>query len=130
MIPPESRWPGRLRMAALWGALIACDTGAQLAFKSAALQSIAPEPTLRWVGMLAQSWQLGVALGCLALMFVLWMMILRRQKLSSAFPVTALTFVMVAAGSHWVYGETVAATAIAGIVLILAGVAMLKPLDA
>jgi multidrug transporter EmrE-like cation transporter len=117
-------------MAALWGALIACDTGAQLAFKSAAINSIAPELSLRWLRMLAQSWQLGAAVGCLALTFLLWMTILRHQKLSTAFPATALAFVTVAAGSRWIYGETLPAFALAGIALILAGVAMLKPLNA
>ena len=124
---PSRTFP-RLRLALLWMALVACDTSAQLAFKSVALR-IAPEASWRWVGMLAQAGLVWAALACLAATFVLWMAILRTQKLSSAFPVTALAFVTVAIASHVIYGEDIAATTLAGMALIVAGVTLLKPLD-
>jgi multidrug transporter EmrE-like cation transporter len=118
----------RLRLAVLWLALVTCDTGAQLAFKSVALR-IAPDASWRWVGMLSQAWLVWAALACMGATFLLWMAILRTQKLSSAFPVTALTFVTVAIASHVLYGEDIAATTLAGMALIVAGVTLLKPLD-
>ena len=126
---PSLRPSRRLQLAILWTLLVACDTGAQLAFKSAALSSMAPELSWRWMAMLAHAWPLWVALACMGATFVLWMAILRTHKLSSAFPTTALVFVTVAIASHLVYGEPIVAMTLVGMALILAGVALLKPLD-
>jgi multidrug transporter EmrE-like cation transporter len=119
----------RLRIAGLWAAMIACDAAAQLAFKSAALRLPQPTPSLHWIGMVAQSPRAALAVACLACTFALWMLILRRSKLSSAFPVTALALVCVAVASHWLFDETLVPLQMTGIALIVAGVALLKPLD-
>jgi multidrug transporter EmrE-like cation transporter len=79
--------------------------------------------------MVAQSWRAWSAVACLLLTFGFWMLVLRRAKLSQAFPVTALTFIGVLGGSSWFFGETIAPIQYAGIALIVAGVAVLKPLD-
>jgi multidrug transporter EmrE-like cation transporter len=42
---------------------------------------------------------------------------------------TSLTFIGIVAGSWWLFGETIAPIQYAGIALIVAGVAALKPLD-
>lgn len=109
--------------------MIACDAAAQLAFKSAALRLPQPEPSLHWALMVAQSPRAALALALLALTFGFWMLILRRSKLSSAFPVTALAIVCVVVVSHWIFDEPVAAFHSIGIALIVVGVALLKPLD-
>ena len=69
-------------------------------------------------------------MACLILTFGLWMIVLRRAKLSEAFPVTALTLIGIVAGSLWLFGETITPIQYAGIALIVVGVAALKPLDA
>lgn len=129
-MPSPPRSGSRLALALLWAGLVACDSAAQLLFKAAALRLASPEPTLAWVAMVAQSWLVWSAVACLVLTFGLWMTILRRAKLSTAFPITALTFIGVVGGSWWFFGESIAPLQYAGIALIVAGVAALKPLDA
>lgn len=107
--------------------MVASDCAAQLLFKSAALQLEAPRPDLQWVAMVAQSLRVWAAAACLLLTFGLWMLILRRSSLSGAFPVTSLTIVGVIVGSHFAFAERIGAVQLAGIALIVAGVAMLRP---
>jgi multidrug transporter EmrE-like cation transporter len=128
MTPSKSA--SRLSLALIWAGLVVCDSAAQLLFKSAAVRLAEPAPTLAWVAMVAQSWRVWSAVACLILTFGLWMLVLRRAKLSTAFPVTALTFVGVVGGSWWFFGEMIAPVQYAGIALIVAGVAAIKPLDA
>jgi multidrug transporter EmrE-like cation transporter len=125
-----NRPASRLSLALLWGGLVLSDSAAQLLFKSAAVRLAEPSATLAWVAMVAQSWRVWAAVACLVLTFGLWMLVLRRARLSTAFPVTALTFVGVVGGSWWFFGETIAPVQYAGIALIVAGVASLRPLDA
>src|SRR5262249_33924530 len=119
----------RLSTAALWAALILFDSAAQLLFKSAATHLPRPSPTLAWMLMVAQSWRAWLALACLLVTFGFWIAVLRRSKLSTAFPVTALTFIGVLTGSWWFFGETVQLVQYFGIALIVIGVAMLKPFE-
>ena len=124
-----SKSSSRLSLALLWVGLVISDSAAQLLFKSAAIRLAPPIPTLAWVAMVAQSWRVWSAVTCLLLTFGFWMLVLRRAQLSRAFPVTALTFIGVIGGSWWFFGETIAPIQYAGIALIIAGVAALKPLD-
>ena len=120
----------RLSLALLWGGLVVFDSAAQLFFKSAAVRLAEPAMNLAWIVMVAQSWRVWAAVASLLLTFGLWMLILRRARLSTAFPVTALTFIGVVAGSWWLFGESIGPLQYVGIALIVAGVAALKPLDA
>jgi multidrug transporter EmrE-like cation transporter len=117
-------------LALLWSGLVVSDSAAQLLFKSAAVRLPKPAATPAWMAMVAQSWRVWLAVGCLLLTFGFWMLVLRRRKLSTAFPVTALTFIGVVAGSSLFFGETITPLQYAGIALIVVGVAALRPLDA
>lgn len=119
----------RLVRLAQWTGLVVADVAAQLLFKSAAVTLAAPEPTWAWVAIVAQTPAVWAAVACLLVAFGFWMGILRRAKLATAFPVTALAFAGVIAGSWLLFGERVTIAQGAGIALIVAGVAMLKPLD-
>jgi len=120
----------RLSMALLWTCLVVSDSTAQLLFKSAAIRLTRPTPTLAWVAMVAQSWRAWSAVASLLVTFGLWMLVLRRAKLSTAYPVTALTLIAIVAGSRWFFGETISPIQYVGVALIVGGVAALKPLDA
>jgi len=111
----------------LWAGLVASDCAAQLLFKSAALRLEAPRLDAGWVAMVAQSPRVWTAVACLMLTFGLWMQVLRRSRLSLAFPVTALTIVAVTIGSRIAFDEAIAPVNYAGIALIVAGVALLRP---
>lgn len=119
----------RLELALLWAGLVVTDTAAQLLFKSAAVRLAEPRITPEWLAMVAQSPRVWSAVACLLLTFGLWMLILRRSALTASFPVTALTFVGVIAGSWVLFDESITAFQYAGIALIVVGVALLKPLD-
>jgi drug/metabolite transporter (DMT)-like permease len=119
----------RLRTIALWAVFVACDTSAQLLFKSAAVKLPSPELSLQWLGMVAQSARFWAAAFCLAMAFLAWMLILRRSRLGLSFAATALTFVGVIGGSQIVFGEFISWIQYAGIALILIGVALLGRLD-
>jgi len=124
-----SKFSSRVSLALLWVGVIVSDSAAQLFFKSAAIHLALPTPTFAWLVMVAQAWRVWSALACLLLTFGFWMLVLRQTNLSRALPVTALTFVGVIGGSWWFFGETIAPIQYAGIALIIAGVAALKPLD-
>ncbi len=106
--------------------MITLDSGAQLIFKAAALQLGEAEASWRWVGMVAHSALFWAAVLCLSLSFPIWMLILRRTRLHLAFPATALTYVGVIAGSHWLFGEVIRVAQFIGIVLIVLGIAMMR----
>lgn len=127
MIP--FKFSSRVSLALLWVGLVLSDSAAQLLFKAAAVRLIRPTATFAWVRIVAQSWWVWSAAACLLVTFGCWMLILRRAELSRAFPVTALTFIGVVGGSWWFFGETITFIQCAGIVLIVAGVAALKPLQ-
>jgi drug/metabolite transporter (DMT)-like permease len=117
----------RFGIAMLWVIFVAMDATAQILFKDAAVHLPQPAPTLEWLYLTAASIRVWTALACLAAVFAVWMMILRRSPLATAFPVTASTYVVVVAASRIVYGEAVAPVQYAGIALIVAGVALLRP---
>ena len=119
----------RLAKALLWAGLVAADSAAQLFFKAAALTLPGPRPDWQWVAMVTRAWQAWAATGCLLLTFVQWMLILRGTRLATAFPMTALTFIGVLAGSWWFFGESASVVQYAGVLLIVAGVSLLKPLE-
>src|SRR5512136_2394693 len=103
----------RLYVVALWVALIALDTSAQLLFKSAAVRLPPAEPSSQWLYQVAHSLRFWAAALCLVMTFA----------------ATALTFVGVIGGSVLVFGESVSAIQYAGIALIVVGVALLGRLD-
>ena len=116
-------------MAFLWATLIGSDTAAQLLFKMAAVRLPRPSLSTAWIALVAQSWLVWSAVTCLLVTFGLWMLVLQNSRLSTAFPVTALTFIGIAIASSRLLGETIAPIQYVGIALIVAGVAMLRPLD-
>lgn len=114
-----------LQLLALWAAMIALDSSAQLLFKSAAVRLAPPELSLQWLDMVAHSPHFWAAALCLALSFPVWMLILRRSRLAVSFAATALTFVGVIGGSLLVFDESIHSVQYAGIALIVVGVALL-----
>jgi drug/metabolite transporter (DMT)-like permease len=125
----RDRANSRLQTVALWAALIALDTSAQLLFKSAAVRLAPPELSLQWLRIVAQSLRFWAATLCLAMTFLVWMLILRRSRLGLSFAATALTFVGVIGGSQLLFGESISSVQYAGIALIVLGVVLLGRLD-
>lgn len=120
----------RLSTIVLWIALVAFDTTFQLVLKTAGSALDAPQATLAWLLQAAGEWRVWLAATAYVAQFGLWMLILRRSSLSFAFPATAITYVSVLLGSHWLLGEQVGALRWAGVALIVCGVSLLRDADA
>ena len=116
-----------IALAVLWIVFIAADGAAQLLFKSAAGHLPDPSLTREWLVLAATTLRVWGALGCLLMVFLVWMAILRRLPLATAFPMTAATYVVVVAASQVVYGETIAPIQYLGVALIVVGVALMRP---
>ena len=116
-----------IALAILWLIFVAMDGAAQILFKNAAMHLPEPAPTLEWLVLVATSFRVWAALGCLAVVFGVWMMLLRRLPLATAYPITASTYVVVVGASQVLYGETIGPVQYLGIALIVAGVALLRP---
>lgn len=55
---------------------------------------------------------------------ICWILALRQLPLAYAYPFMALSFVLVAAGAHYAFGEIVTWPQVAGLTLIMAGVCL------
>lgn len=126
--PPAASPAGRsvvLRQALAWGALILFETLAQVALKEAG-ESLA---TLgfggAWVlAALHEPSAYAAACGYVGA-FLAWMTILDRMPLSRGFPMSSLVTLAIIAASVLVFGETLDGWRLAGIALILAGLALM-----
>jgi drug/metabolite transporter (DMT)-like permease len=62
--------------------------------------------------------------GCYALSLVFWIMALSRADLSALYPMVSLGFALNALLAWWVLGETLSLQRVAGIAVIMVGVAL------
>jgi drug/metabolite transporter (DMT)-like permease len=114
---------GRLRLTLAWAGLLLIDVAIQVAMKVAAdhLDAI-PFPSVAWLGaMVGEPLALAALAGYFAT-FVLWLVILQASPLSAAFPLTALTYVLVPLAAWAGLGEHLSGGQAAGIGLIILGV--------
>jgi len=104
------------------GAVILLDTAVQLVWKSLVLR-VPPEAGLGETFVVAAGqpgfWLL---VGLFGAMACNWLLLLAKADLSYIQPITALSYVTVAASSALVFGEEVGLVRIAGLALVLAGV--------
>lgn len=107
----------RVAMAAVMGVVLLMALG-QLMFKATAVSwqlhgtLLAPAPALRLLGSLVVY---GVAT-------LAWIWVLQRVPLTIAYPIVALTFVLVPLGAWWLYDESLGLRYVAGMLLIVAGI--------
>ena len=108
------------RQAWLWiAASVCCRSGAAICAKQAGLTSIGRGIS----GILINVWYLAelVALFGQALC---WLMVLRRVPLNTAYPFMSLVFALNLASAWVLFGERVEGQHVAGILLVMAGVAL------
>jgi multidrug transporter EmrE-like cation transporter len=58
--------------------------------------------------------------------FLLWLVVLTKTKLSFAYPITSINFVLVLIASYYLFGEKLAYLQYFGIMLIIVGVIVLS----
>jgi multidrug transporter EmrE-like cation transporter len=92
--------------------------------KTMLLSGMPPADSSRWLpyalGISLNPWMVG-GLACYAVSILLWMAVLSRVEVSSAYPLTSIGFVITATVGFFFLGETLTTAKIAGIILICAG---------
>ncbi|HKB58749.1 MAG TPA: SMR family transporter [Gallionellaceae bacterium] len=74
---------------------------------------------------LATEWHIVTALFCYAISVVVWILALSRVQVSIAYPMLSLGYVAVAFATWWLFGEALTVNKLAGIGVIILGVAIL-----
>lgn len=72
----------------------------------------------------APAWRLLVSLAVYGVATLAWIWVLQRVPLTLAYPLVALTFLLVPLGAWWLHGEPLGARYLAGMLLIAAGVVL------
>lgn len=120
------------RRAALWGVLGAIpilQLAYQIAAKQAALTMASIPFGAGWIGLLIHSpWARGLVLLEIA-GFAAWMTVLAEMKLSAAFPLSAVGYILVVLAGWLVFHEPVTVFQIVGGLAILGGVWLIGQAD-
>ncbi len=118
-----------LTTIALMLASIACSSCSQVLLKAAmsggAIQAaIGSGRALAIATAVIGSPLVILGLGLFGLSAILWLAVLARVPLSSAYPVIALGIVVTVAAGHLIFGEALGATKLGGVALIVVGVVL------
>lgn len=103
----------------------------QVLIKTGAKASAVGAPWTTPAGIWANLWAMATSPSLIGgymlygLMTVAFIFALRDEELSLLYPIISLTYVWVAALSVWLFGETLNLTRFLGIIIIVAGVAVL-----
>lgn len=108
-----------------WCMLLAIDALGQIAMKMAGNQVGAFELDRASIHAALSAPWLWLALACYLGQFVVWMSILEKSALSSAFPTSAIAFVVVMFASWAVFGDPMGWEKILGSAIIVAGILLL-----
>ena len=108
-----------------WLLLLAIETLGQVAIKKAGIEVGAFELNRHSILMALTTPWLWVGLACYLGQFAIWMKILERSSLSSAFPTSAIVFVAVMIASWVVFGDPMGWEKILGSAIIVAGILLL-----
>ncbi len=112
----------RATLWTLWSLLLALDVAIQITMKLAGDRLAGIPMGAGWALAAASSWLVWLSLAGYLATLVLWLAILRSSPLSAAFPVTALTYILVPlSGWLWLDERFSLAQGI-GVTLIVAGV--------
>ncbi len=117
-----NRWMGD---APLWTAFLAVGTATQLLFKVASGPLEHLDFGAAWFQTAFGSPMFAAAVVSYLATFALWIVILQRTALSRAFLLTALVYVTVTLGAALWLGERINGGQIAGIALVMIGIALL-----
>jgi multidrug transporter EmrE-like cation transporter len=118
----QAQIPSRLAWRLLFLVLPLLGAGYQIAAKSAAIGLPEGGLSLHWLAALARNPWTWAMLAFEAASFVTWMSILARIKLSEAFPLSAVSYVLVVAAGWLIFHEPPRLLEAVGGATILAGV--------
>jgi multidrug transporter EmrE-like cation transporter len=110
------------RQAILWGLIPLFITTSQFCLKMTALDMENMAFSLSWLENAASSMWIWAALLSEAVAFVIWMEILAIHDLSKAFPLSAISYILILCMGWFVFNEQILLLQLFGSGLILAGV--------
>lgn len=116
---------GRAASLALWVLLIAFESGAQISLKLGGDGLSSIPFGVSWLQAAVSSVAVMVAVFCYIGSFLTWMLILRSNKLSLAFPLSSLVFVVVLLSSWLGLGESISPLHWLGVCVIVGGIVLL-----
>jgi drug/metabolite transporter (DMT)-like permease len=90
----------------------------QLLFKFSATQLA---ETNSWMSVRVLGWLL-TAFSLYGFTSLVWVWLLQKAELGRVYPLMALAFVLVPAGSYWMFGERFSAGYFFGVAMIMAGI--------
>jgi predicted N-acyltransferase/multidrug transporter EmrE-like cation transporter len=123
LLPPATRVkPSQI---AAWCGFLACAAMSQIAFKYAGQHTGEFEFSLQWFTLALGSVWLWVSVASHIGEFILWMSILSKSALSSAFATTAVLFIVIMLASRVLFGEPLGWAKLLGSAVILCGIVML-----
>lgn len=124
VIPAKERvsWRSRAGLLALCGILPVLGVGYQIAAKETAQALKHTAFGLEWLSQLFHQPWAAVLLVLEVASFAAWMSVLARMRLSAAFPLTALGYVLIIGVSWTVFHEPANLLQVIGGAIILAGV--------
>ena len=108
-----------------WGVLIGCEVLSQIALKSAGKDTGAFDFSAQAIVTALSSPWLWTAVCSYLGGFLAWMLILRRSRLSAAFPTSAIVFIAVMLASWLVFAESIRWTQALGAGVIVLGIVLL-----
>jgi len=117
--------PARRSNVAAWCIFLACAALSQVAFKYAALQTGAFEFSAHWFALALGTGWLWVSVASHVGEFLLWMTILSKSNLSSAFSTSAILFIVVMLASRLLFAEPLGWNKVIGSLVILSGILLL-----
>lgn len=123
--------PGRMQSLTLVFLCTLLGAAGQMLIKLGAKGSAVAAPWTTPAGIGANLWAMGTNIyllagyGLYAVMTVVFIFALKDEELSIVYPIISLTYVWVAGLSVWLFGETLNVGKIAGVLTIVAGVAVL-----
>ena len=108
-----------------WVLLLAVETLGQVSLKFAGTRVGAFELNRHSILVALSTPWLWLGLACYLGQFVIWMRILEKSRLSSAFPTSAIAFVAIMIASWAVFGDPMGWEKILGSTIIVAGILLL-----
>ena len=108
-----------------WAFLVGCEVLCQISLKFAGKDTGAFDFSLRDFSAALHSPWLWVAIGTYIGNFFSWMLILRKSKLSAAFPTSAIVFIAVMFASWLVFSESIGWSQALGAAVIVFGIVLL-----
>jgi len=122
-VTDEPAAPSRRRaMVLAWIALPLFATTYQILAKRLADAATRAGPGTAWLGHLVFAPAFTLLVVCEIASFALWMYILARMKLSEAFPLSAISYVLVVAASWGIFHEKATVMQLVGSIVVVLGV--------